>query len=426
MLVNLLAFLVAVGIVVFVHEFGHYAAARWAGIRVGVFSIGFGRPIVSWTDSAGTVWQVGSIPLGGYVRFAEEDGPATPAGRKQLRGDSLANAALHHRAITVAAGPIANFMFSAIVFVLAVMATGIVSDEPVIGSLKPMPGHGTQLQPGDRIQAVGEAGVRDLVDLYLQAETGGDGADVQYRIDRNGRTLEVPGPPLMPPIVAGVRLMSAAEDAGLLEGDVILAVNDTRVHSFDQLRRRVSESADNLVSLHVWRSGEEFRVDLFAREETVQGADGSLEQRRLIGITGALFFEPERVTPSVGDAILIGFSRTTGIITGTVQGVAAMLSARISACNLQGPIGIARISGAAASRGPMEFISLIAAISTVIGLLNLLPIPGLDGGHLVFYGYEAVVGREPGSNFKRISIAIGLVAVIMLMAFGLFNDLTCQ
>ena len=426
MLVNLLAFLVAVGIVVFVHEFGHYAAARWAGIRVGVFSIGFGRPIMSWTDSRGTVWQIGSIPLGGYVRFAEEDGPASAPGNRQGRGDSLANAALHHRAITVAAGPLANFLFSLVVFALVVLATGIVSDQPVIGTLKPLPGHAYQLQPGDRIQAVDGDRIDSLVDLYQQAGTLDGRGEIQYQVDRDGETLVLAGPPLMPPIVAGIRLMSAADDAGLLVGDVILAVNGMEVHSFDQLRRLVAESADNLVSLQIWRSGEVLRVDLFGREEAVQAADGSLEQRRLIGINGALFFEPERATPSIGDAILIGFSRTTGIITGTVQGVSAMLSARISACNLQGPIGIARISGAAASRGSMEFISLIAAISVVIGLLNLVPIPGLDGGHLVFYAYEAVVGREPGSNFKRISIAVGLVLVIMLMGFGLFNDLTCR
>ncbi len=430
LVVTICAFLVAVGIVVFVHEFGHYAAARLSGIGVKVFSVGFGKAILAWRDSQGTIWKVGAIPLGGYVRFTEasesEGGPAQgrPADWR-IEGDSLSRAALRFRVFTVLAGPLANFVFSCAVFAVMVLSTGIISGEAVIGTLKRLPGSASELHPGDRIVGVNGLPVESLTDLYRFSGTDGELASAKYSIVRNGDDLELVGPVPMPPVIDSVRLMSAASDAGLKAGDVVLAIDGVPISRFDELRRAVESSGGQPLSLVVWREGEQFGLSLAGRAETLPKPDGGFETRVLVGVTGGLFFEPATRLPGLFEAVSIGAVRTASVLTGTIDGVVAIATAQISSCNLQGPVGIARVSGAAAAQGTLAFVSLVGVISAVIGLLNLLPIPGLDGGHLAFYIYEALFRRPPSNSFQRISITVGFVLVAMLMAFGLFNDLTC-
>lgn len=427
--VTVLAFLVAVGIVIFVHEFGHYLAARLSGISVKVFSVGFLRPLVSWRDSRGTVWRIGMLPLGGYVRFADADGAEGQGSQvspdSQPPADSLAAAALHHRFFTVIAGPLANFVFSTIVFAVLVLSVGVVSGDAVIGKLRTIPGERNELREGDRITQLNGAPVGSLVDLYGLSDLQDTGSPAIYTVERDGGMREAIGPMPMPPIIDGVRLMSAASDAGLKSGDVVLAVDGVPIRSFGELRRAVGSAGERTMMLDVWRNGEEFRVALSGRIEELPSPEGGFEKRVVIGVTGGLFFEPEVRTPSLADAARVGIGRSLQVIVGTIEGVAAIVTSQISACNLQGPVGIARVSGEAASQGGLEFVSFVAIISVVIGLLNLLPIPGLDGGHLAFYVYEAFARRPPSSGFQRVSITLGFVLVAMLMTFGLFNDLTC-
>ena len=422
-LVAFMAFLVAVGIVVFVHEFGHYLAARLSGISVAVFSVGFLKPLVSWRDSRGTVWRIGMLPLGGYVKFAQA------ADRLQIPGDdnsdSLSRAALHHRILTVCAGPLANFVFSTFVFACLVLSVGIVSGDAVVGALKTIPGVKNEVLPGDRITAVNGNSISSLADLYRQSELLDVGRPAIYSVNRAGRIVEATGPMPMPPIIDNVRLMSAASDAGLKSGDVVLAVDNAPIGSFGELRQAVERAGTQPLMFDIWRNGERLSFLIAGRVEELQLPEGGFEERVVIGVSGGLFFVPESRSPNPFDAILIGIERTYLVIDGTLNGIAAIATAQISACNLQGPVGIARVSGAAATQGGFEFISLVAIISVVIGLLNLLPIPGLDGGHLAFYIYEALTGRAPSNGFQRVSIALGFALVVMLMAFGLFNDLTC-
>lgn len=427
--VTVFAFLVAVGIVIFVHEFGHYLAARLSGISVKVFSVGFLKPLISWRDSRGTVWQIGMVPLGGYVRFADADeaeGQSTPVSADTRPAvDSLAAAALHRRFFTVIAGPLANFVFSTFVFAVLVLAVGVVSGDSVIGELRIIPGERNELREGDRITQLNGTPVESLVDLYGQSDLQDTDLPAIYTVERDGGMLEAIGPMPMPAIIDSVRLMSAASDAGLKSGDVVLAVDGVPIRSFGELRRAVGNAGERTMMLDVWRDGEEFRLALAGRVEELPSPGGGYEKRVVIGVTGGLFFEPVVRTPSLADAALVGFGRSLQVIDGTIEGVAAIVTSQISACNLQGPVGIARVSGEAASQGGLSFVSFVAIISVVIGLLNLLPIPGLDGGHLAFYVYEAFAGRPPSNGFQRVSITLGFVLVAMLMAFGLFNDLTC-
>ncbi len=418
-------FFVAVGIVVFVHEAGHYLAARACGIEVLVFSVGFGRPLIKRTDRFGTVWQIGLIPIGGYVRFAEPGQRGRVGGRRESSGRrravALEDAGLAQRAATVAAGPLANFLFAAVVFGGLATATGIIRDEVVIRSVKPIPGAPFGFDPGDRIVALDGMPVSDYTDLYAaaaQIESGGN-----YTVERQGNEQIVHGPHPFPPLIERIVAASPAADAGLRRGDLILAVAGERVHSFGEVARIVQDSGEKELLLTVWRNGRSLDIGLSGREEDAPNADGSFTRRVMIGIAGGTFFVPATDTPSLFEAVRIGVNQTAAIVYGTVNGLARIVSRDISASNLQGPIGIARLSAGAAAQGPETFIRLIAFLSVAIGFVNLLPVPVLDGGHLAFYLYEAVAGRPPSGAFLRYAMRTGLALLAALMVFVVFNDI---
>jgi regulator of sigma E protease len=184
-------------------------------------------------------------------------------------------------------------------------------------------------------------------------------------------------------------------------------------------------SAGAPVDLKVWRAGDSFPMTLTPRSADVPTADGGFEQRYLIGVTGGLFFTPETVTPGPFSALAIGVDQTFHIIRQSLSGLYHMITGAISTCNLSGPVGIAETSGAAASQGFVSFIWFIAVLSTAVGLMNLFPVPVLDGGHLVFHAYEAVTGRPPSDRALQVLMAGGLALIITLMLFALTNDLFC-
>ena len=225
-----------------------------------VFSVGFLKPLVSWRDSRGTVWQIGMLPLGGFVRFAdagEAEGQRTLVRPdSQPPADSLAAAALHRRFFTVIAGPLANFVFSTIVFAALVLSVGIVSGDAVIGELRTIPGERNELREGDRITQLNGAPVGSLADLYGQSDVQDTGLPAIYTVERDGGMLEAIGPLPMPPIIDNVRLMSAASDAGLKSGDVVLAVDGVPIRSFGELRQAVGTAGERMIMLDVWRDGD--------------------------------------------------------------------------------------------------------------------------------------------------------------------------
>ena len=242
---------------------------------------------------------------------------------------------------------------------------------------------------------------------------------------RDGSRLTVPGPYIMPSLINQVMPQSAAYQAGLTSGDVITAVNGTPIFAFKQLKDIVEASSGETLKLTVWRNGETLDFTMTPKVTDEPQPDGSFKTQMRIGIVGGAAFETATTSPGLFEAMWSGVENTGRIIQGSLSGLKHMIVGNISTCNLSGPIGIAQTSGAMASQGAQSFIYFIAVLSTAVGLLNLFPIPALDGGHLVFYAYEAVTGKPPSDGALKVLMTIGLTLVLALMVFALGNDLFC-
>ncbi len=432
---TLVAFVVALSVIVAIHEYGHYIVGRWCGIQADVFSIGFGPVIYSRMDRRGTRWQVAALPFGGYVKFAgdanaasgkDEMAMAAAAQDPEKLRHTMHGAPLWARSLTVAAGPAFNFAMSILVFGAIALSSGTPREPLTVGDLRPLPAEGITLQPGDEIRAIaGRALPDEGSDLSDVIEALPRAALLDYGVTRDGQQIEVTGPYLLPPLVGQLVPRSAAIAAGLEQGDVITAVEGEEIVAFEQLKERVEGSDGEPLALTVWRDGELLEFTLAPKVTDEPQADGSFARTLRIGIVGAMAFEPATEAPGLGTALSRGVESTWRIITGSFSGLKQMILGNISTCNLSGPVGIAQTSGAMASQGAQSFIYFIAVLSTAVGLLNLFPIPALDGGHLVFYAYEAVAGRPPSDRALRLLMSVGLALVLSLMIFALGNDLFC-
>lgn len=426
------AFVLALLIIVFVHEYGHYIVGRWSGIHAEVFSLGFGPVIWSRQDKRGTRWQIAALPLGGYVKFFGDSNAASAGHVEDLGGltaeqkrATMHGAPLWARTATVAAGPAFNFILSIVVFAGVFLATGVATDAPTVGSVKPVPGITAALQPGDRILALGGQETPDFPAFMEAAAALPPVSTTSYLVERAGGSVEVTDSHPLPPLVETVQPDSAAAEAGVLAGDVVTAVDGVPVTTFSQLRELVGSSDGSPLRLSLMRDGQAVELDLQPRRVDLPLAEGGFETRWLIGLTGALYFDPETRVPGIVESIGLGATQSWDIATTSLSGLWHMITGAISSCNLRGPIGIAETSGAAASAGITSFIWFIAMLSTAVGLMNLFPVPVLDGGHLVFYAYEAVTGKPPTARALRVLMSIGLAAILTLMVFALTNDLFC-
>tara|TARA_R110002049_G_scaffold10127_1_gene50082 strand:- start:35809 stop:37152 length:1344 start_codon:yes stop_codon:yes gene_type:complete len=433
----LLAFVVALSVIVAIHEYGHYIVGRWTGIKADVFSLGFGPVLWARHDKRGTRWQIAALPFGGYVKFAGDANAASGKDVAAMEAAADNPAALRHtmhgaplwaRALTVAAGPVFNFALSILIFFAVAMTSGTARDPLTVGQMRALPGQGSELQSGDVLRAVEGIPVPSLEDAGAYSafmDALPRAPELSYDVQRDGADVTVRGPYLLPPLVSSVMPQSAAHDAGLQGGDVITAVDGTPIFDFDQLKEAVESSNGAALLLTVWRSGETLEFTMIPKATDEPQADGSFVQNLRIGIVGGMAFEPATEAPGLGEALTGAGANTWRIITGSISGLKQMIIGNISTCNLSGPVGIAQTSGAMASQGAQSFIYFIAVLSTAVGLLNLFPIPALDGGHLVFYAYEAVAGRPPSDGALRVLMSIGITLVLMLMVFALGNDLFC-
>ncbi len=431
---TLVAFVAALSVIVAIHEYGHYIVGRWSGIKADVFSLGFGPVLYSRYDKHGTKWQIAALPFGGYVKFAGDanaSGGVDEDAMSHLNDDEMRHtmhgAPLWARAATVAAGPVFNFILSILIFTGIFMLRGTVSEPLTVGDLRPNPSiqelhqgdvlleiEGTPLPSFDEPQLFEE-----VMTALPQQET------LEYTVRRDGQTLTVDGPYPYPPMVTQVVPRSAAMDAGILADDVILSIDGTPIYAFDQLRAAVEASEGRTLALEVWRGGDILQQDLTPRRTDEPQEDNSFRTVYRIGIAGGMFFEPATGPAGLWDSLTGAVSQTGDIMSGSISGLWHMATGAISTCNLSGPLGIAETSGAMASQGTTSFIWFIAVLSTAVGLLNLFPVPVLDGGHLVFYAYEALAGRPPSDGALRVMMSIGLTLVLGLMVFGLTNDLFC-
>ncbi|GAW33372.1 regulator of sigma-E protease RseP [Roseovarius sp. A-2] len=433
---TILAFIVALSVIVAVHEYGHYIVGRWSGIKAEVFSLGFGPVLFSRMDRHGTRWQMAALPFGGYVKFlgdsdaaSGKDGAAMAELPPERLRQTMHGAPLWARTATVAAGPIFNFILSILIFAAVMMSGGKAADPLTVGELKPLPVEGVTLQPGDEILAVAGTSLPDIengevYDAFL--DTLPMRALLEYEVRRADDRVTAQGPHLLPPLVGGLSPQSAAFDAGLKAGDVITAVNDRPVVAFSELKEIVEGSNGAPLALTMWRpeSGP-YETTLTPRRVDEPQPEGGFRTEWRIGVAGAMAFEP--ATEALGPVEALGgaVTQTGQIIQSSLSGLYHMVTGAISSCNMSGPIGIAEVSGAMASQGAQSFIWFIAVLSTAVGLLNLFPVPVLDGGHLVFYAYEAVAGRPPSDRALRVLMSVGLTLILSLMLFAVFNDLFC-
>jgi regulator of sigma E protease len=357
----LVSFLFVLTVVVFVHELGHFLVARWCGVSIKAFSIGFGREIFGFFDRHGTRWRISWIPLGGYVKFMDDENAASagPSARlEEMTPEERAGAfhakPLWQRAAVVAAGPIANFLLAIVIFALMFSLIGVRSTAPRVDEVVPN---------------------------------------------------------------------SPAAVAGFLPGDVILAIQGDRVETFNDVVRTVSTSPGRELAVEVKRGDDRLTLHVTPERQEVKDNFGGTIVRGIIGIrrvTTPETLELRRAGPL--EAIWLGVNETRFIITSTLSYIGDVIIGRQSPDQLGGPIRIAEVSGQVAAIGPEALLNLIAVISVSIGLINLFPIPLLDGGHLLFYAIEALRRKPLSERAQEIGFRIGLAVVLMLMVFATWND----
>jgi regulator of sigma E protease len=433
---TLMFFILAIGIIVFVHEYGHYIVGRWSGIHAEVFSLGFGPVLFSRQDRRGTRWQVALVPLGGYVKFLGDSDAASGKDAAAMAGLSaderrhtMHGAPLWARSATVAAGPLSNFILAVIVTFGMISWIGV-ADRPVVAKIADLPAGAQPLQAGDVVLALNGTATPDWESYLVAASKIGPAAVVTYQIDRAGEVLTLEAAHPMPPLVASVQLKSAAFAAGIQEGDVVLEANGQPVSAFMEMPPIVEGLAGAPVPLKIWRAsdsgGEVIDMTITPNRRDIPKADGSFETRWLIGLSGGLLFEPEVRHPGPWEAAVMAADQMWFAAKSSLLGLWSVITGAISACNISGPIGMAQVMGQAATQGADYYLSMLAIMSLGIGLINLFPIPVLDGGHLVFHAYEAVFRRPPPEGVLRVLMTVGLFIVLTFMAYALTNDITCK
>ena len=444
---TLLAFLFALGLLVFIHELGHYLAARACDVKVLRFSIGFGKPFVSFTVGPDrTQWTIAPLPLGGFVRMLDEredPGAQIPAADlpRAFNRQSLAR-----RAFIVAAGPAANFLL-AIVFYAALGMAG--TEEPVAVMAAPPATSAAQLaglRKGDRVIAVDGVPVRSFVELRtrlidpvvarsaarLTVQRAGQTVELLVQTDglaagelerdfvrTLGLDLEVGAV-----LINSVLPDSAAARAGLQAGDQVIAVDGTSIGRASELIAQVRDAAGKELRLEIRRDKVEQQVPV---TPVAQASERPEDQGRTVGRIGASLqnkVEMVKVVHGPLEAIGEGVRKTWEMSWFSLRMLGKMLVGELSWRNLSGPVAIADYAGQSARIGVWAYVSFLALISVSLGVLNLLPVPVLDGGHLVYYGLEAIKGRPLSERFMQITQRAGLAAVVGLMALALFNDLS--
>ena len=427
---TVLPFVVVLGIVVFVHEYGHYIVARWCGIRSEVFSIGFGPVLWARRDKRGTLWQVAALPLGGYVRFVGDADGASRADQTKLdsiprdeRSASFHGASVGRRMLTVLAGPVFNFLLTIVVFAGLAMWQGMPTERPTIGEVTALPGVEQPLRPGDVLLDVNGKPVNGFEDIFTAAQEMAEPGPMAVRVERGGESLELTAPYALPALVEGVEPLSPASAAGLKRGDLILEADGKPLASFEALRAVVLASGGRTIPLLVWRDGVRVQLEISPKERDTEDGAGGFERRVMIGVAGAPLYAPATETPMPWTAVAYGAERMVQIVVQSLNGIRYIVTGAIGAENLQGPLGIAQISSETAAQGVFSFVALIGIISTAIGLLNLFPIPVLDGGHFVVFLIEAVRGRPPSPAVMQVAMSIGLGLILLLMVFATYNDI---
>ncbi|KVO95048.1 RIP metalloprotease RseP [Burkholderia ubonensis] len=448
-LVELVAFAVAIGVLVVVHEYGHYRVARWCGVKVLRFSIGFGQPVARWVSKkTGTEWTLSALPLGGYVKMLDEREPG-PGVKPEELGQAFNRQWVGKRIAIVAAGPIANFLLAILLFSV-VFASGVTEPAAIIappaaGTVAARAGFdGNETIVSIRDVPAGDAQpVRSWPDLrwkllaaafdhrevVLGARDGG-ASTFDFRVDlRNIAEGDIdddfmtrlgfePGGGTLS--VASVQPGSAAQQAGLKSGDKLLALDGERIGGASRFIDAIKHHAGKTLAMKIERGGVAQTVTI------VPQAQPDDETGRRVGRIGAaLSMQTPGVDVRYGpiDSLKLGARRTWDIAVYSLRMFGRMITGDASLKNLSGPVTIADYAGKSARLGPSAFLSFLALVSISLGVLNLLPIPVLDGGHLLYYLVEAATGKAVSERWQLILQRAGLICIVALSAIALFNDL---
>lgn len=350
-------FLVILSVIVFIHEFGHYIIAKWAGVKIETFSIGFGKELYGWNDRTGTRWKLSALPLGGYVKMYGDASEASTPSEALLNMPDEEKAKTFHfkplykKSAIVAAGPLANFLLTIVILTGFIYTKGITSTEPVVG---------------------------------------------------------------------GVNNDTPAAMAGLKAGDRVMSINGSAVDTFNDIPNAIMTNLGTPVTLVILRDNRQMEVTLTPKMVTEKDPFGSEYTHPLIGIVST------RITSKdVGpvQAVWEASKLTYNFCANTLKGVGQMIVGKRSAVkDIKGPVGMAKMSGQAMEKGINTTLYFIAILSANLGLVNLFPIPVLDGGHLLFYLVQAVTRRPINAKLQELSFRVGMALISMLMAFAIFND----
>ncbi len=354
------AILFIITVVVFFHELGHFLVARACGVKVDVFSIGFGREIVGWNDRRGTRWKLSWIPLGGYVKFAGDADAASTPDRAAARLSAAERAVmlqfkpLWQRAAVVVAGPLANFVVAVTIFTALFMYTGHVTLAPIVG---------------------------------------------------------------------GVTKGGAAEAAGIKPGDRIMAINGSEIDDFDQLPQIISMHGGEDLAVLLDRHGRRLTLHVVPRPMKLPDGLGKMESSYGIGVSSVVGLRPERHYYSPPGAFVAACRQTADIVQTSLVGIVKLIQGHASADQVGGTIRIVQVTHVVAQMGFLALLNLSAVLSVSIGLINLFPIPLLDGGHLLYYGCEAVLGRPLGARAQELGFRFGVIVILGLVLATAFHDL---
>ncbi|MEM7745099.1 MAG: RIP metalloprotease RseP [Pseudomonadota bacterium] len=426
-------FLVVLSIVVFIHELGHLMVGRWCGIKAEVFSVGFGKVLLQRTDRHGTQWQVAALPFGGYVKFLGDMDPSSAGHvddteiRPEDRKRAFHNASVGRRALTVIAGPMANFILSVVIFFGLAMYIGKASPEPVIGGIGELAPAEIGFQAGDRVLRIGDVAIEDFGQI-IDALAKAHGQAQDARIVRDGAQMTIETVFSQRPMITDAQTDGAALAAGLTPGDILVKIGDTEIVTVADVSAAVADlplNTEIIVTIERDDRVREIAVTPDVRE-LAHPVTGEISPIPFLGISmsRARGIEPSTEPIGVLEAGEHAVGRVWKIVSDTVTYIQRMLFDGATTQHLSGPLGIAKHSTQAAEAGLVYYIQFIAFVSTAIGFLNLLPIPVLDGGHLVFYAVEAIRRRPTNAKVVQVGSMVGLSLLLLLMVFVTFsNDL---
>jgi regulator of sigma E protease len=441
------SFVLALAILITVHEFGHFWVARKLGVRVLRFSVGFGRPLLRWVSPRDqTEYVVAAIPLGGYVKMLDEREGEVPAQELHL---AFNRQNLWKRFAIVGAGPVFNLLFAIAVY-WGILVTGDTGTRPVVGAVEPGSlAAEAHFAPGDEILAVGnrktptwESAVFSLMADAL------DGQDTPVRVREKGgaETVRVldeaslaklpenpaildelglkPARPVLPPVIGELVPREPAQQAGLKPGDRVVSVNGTRVERWRQWVEIVQKNPGKTLRLEIRRGVQELEIALVPHP--VSGPQGEIGRIGAGPQVPKGLLDQYKVTVRLGplDAVGASFEKTVDMSTLMLRVMGRMLIGKASVENLSGPISIAETAGKTASYGLQYFIKFLAVVSISLGILNLMPIPILDGGHLLYFAIEGITGRPLSEQAQLQGQRIGLALLAALMTLAFYVDIS--